>query len=177
MSFHFSVCRHVHEPATGMHMNRLSNTINVPKSGSKSWSHTRRSAPVQACVAYSYFVNAFFNYTMHSLRPQHISPLPRSKSIHTRTHTPGALSSPPKAAHLIFLLIVLLWLNQIVYVCVCAHCMRVQASRAHDQTDQASWASWASSRDALIYLQSPIAYTHTHTHISAHIGPGSFYRQ
>jgi len=46
----------------------------------------------------------------------------------------------PQNLHLlIFLLIVLLWLNQIVYVCmcVCAY-MCVQASRAHDQTDQAS---------------------------------------
>ena len=46
----------------------------------------------------------------------------------------------PQNLHLlIFLLIVLLWLNQIVYVCMCVcACMQVQASRAHDQTDQAS---------------------------------------
>jgi len=54
----------------------------------------RRVWPIQ------FFVSAFVNYTMHSLRPQHISPLALSRSIHTRTHThtPGALSSPPKSA-------------------------------------------------------------------------------
>jgi hypothetical protein len=105
-----------------MHMNGLSNYIHVPKSSSKSWSHTRRSSPVLSCVAYSIFVSASFNYTMHdNLRPQYISPLPRSISIHTRTHThthtPGAGLSPLQS----ILLNVLLWLNQIVYVCVCAH--------------------------------------------------------
>ena len=74
--------------STGMHMNRLSNYVYVPKSSSKSWSHTRRSAPVLACVAYSIFVSASFNYTMHGrLCPQNISPLPLSNSTHTHTHT------------------------------------------------------------------------------------------
>jgi len=160
MSFHFSVCRHVHEPATGMHMNRLSNTINVPKSGSKSWSHTRRSAPVQACVAYSYFVNAFFNYTMHSLRPQHISPLPWSKSIHTRTHTWCLVFSPD-----LHLLIVLLWLNQIVYVCVCAHvcvcrlCVHMtRLIRPHEPHEPA----------AGMHLCTYKAQLSTHTHFCTH---------
>ena len=48
------------------------------------------------------------------------SPLPRSNSTHTRTHTPTHLV-PVCLPYNLDLLNVFLWLNQIVYVCVCAH--------------------------------------------------------
>ena len=84
------------EPETRMHISRLSSYIHVPNPASHDHALDmvllcKRVWPIQLlCVP-------LFIYTIQDrLHPQHTSPLPCSKSIHTLTHTPGAWS--PQAA-------------------------------------------------------------------------------
>ena len=124
--FHYSVCRHVHEMSRqkGCTWTGWATTYMFP-SPVASHDHTLgvvllccRVWPIQFLWVPLSIIQCMITSVLNTYHP-FLAQIPYTHA-HTPTHlVPVCL--PYNLRLLIVLLIVLLWLNQIVYVCVCAH--------------------------------------------------------
>ena len=195
MSFHYSVCRHVHEMSQqqGCTWTGWATTYMFP-SPPASHDHTLgvlllywRVWPIQFLWVPHSIIQCIVDSVLKTYHP-FLAQIPYTHA-HTHTHLvpvwlphnlhPSSSSSSSSCG----------WIRLFMYVCVCVcACMYVQASRVHDQSDQASWASQASSRDVhksggntqSSHPKYVITYQHSLCKkrvTFAHIPPGERWRQ